>query len=102
MLNPVTSQATQVVDEYMLKHVNAVALMPVKGGRRISLLCRRMFNVILCRSQADGDRDEYHAMFHELIKDSAYNSNNTDPVKKALLELLTTPVVWQSHALIVT
>lgn len=80
----------------MLKHVNAVALMPVRGGRRISLLGRRVFNILLHRAQGEGERDEYHARMHELLGDAGYNSNNTDPIKKILKELLTTTVEWQS------
>lgn len=83
-------------EEFLHKHVNAVALMPVKGGRRISLLGRRLFNVLLHRAQEDGEQDEYHARMHEITQDSAYNSNNTAPIKKTLRELMSTTVEWQS------
>lgn len=83
-------------DEHMLKHVNAVALMPVTGGRRISLLGRRMFNILLHRAQGEGERDEYQARMHEIIGDADYNSNNTAPIKKILRELMSTTVEWQS------
>lgn len=83
-------------EEFLRKHVNAVALMPVKGGRRISLLGRRLFNVLLYRSIADGDQPEYHARLHELVADSEYSSTNTKHLKKILLELLSTTVQWQS------
>lgn len=82
--------------DYLLKHVNAVALMPVAGGRKISLLGRRLFNVLLFRAQEDGDRDEYEARLHEVLDDAAYNSNDTKPVRKVLKELMTTTVEWQS------
>lgn len=83
-------------DDFLLKHVNAVALMPVVGGRRISLLGRRLFNVLLFRAQEDGDRDEYEARLHEVLDDADYNSNDTKPVRKVLKELMTTTVEWQS------
>lgn len=86
----------QPEDEFLLKHVNAVALMPVQGGRRISLLGRRLFNVLLHRSQDDGEREEYEARLHEVISDADYNSKDTAPLKKILRELMSTTVEWQS------
>src|SRR5665647_860418 len=83
-------------DEYLLKHVNAVALMPVPGGRRISLLGRRLFNVLLHRAQEDGEQDEYQARLHEIVGDAEYNSKDTAPIKKMLRELMSTTVEWQS------
>ena len=85
-----------VDDEYLLKHVNAVALMPVRGGRRITMLGRRLFNVLLHRAQEDGELEEYQARLHEILGDSEFNSNNTAPIRKSLLELMSTTVEWQS------
>ena len=83
-------------DEYFRKHVNAVALMPVKGGRRISMLGRKLFNILLYRSQGDGEREEYEARMHEVLADSDYSGNNTAHVKNVLRELMSTTVEWQS------
>lgn len=83
-------------DDLLLKHVNAVALMPVVGGRRISSLGRKLFNVLLHRAQDTGEQDEYEARLHEVVGDAAYNSNDTTAIKKTLKELLTTLVEWQS------
>ena len=83
-------------DDYLLKHVNAVALMPVPGGRRISLLGRRVFNVLLHRAQEVGELDEYQARMHEIVGDAGYNSNDTAPIRKILRELMSTTVEWQS------
>ena len=74
-------------DDTLLKHVNAVALMPVQGGRRISLLGRRLFNVLLHRSQEEGAREEYEARLHEVVNDADYSSKDTAPLKKILKEL---------------
>jgi Initiator Replication protein len=84
------------IDDLLLKHVNAVALMPVQGGRRISLLGRRLFNVLLRRSQDEGEKEEYEARLHEVISVADYNSKDTAPLKKVLKELMTTTVEWQS------
>ena len=83
-------------DEFLLKHVNAVALMPTAGGRRISVLGRKLFNVLLFRAQEEGEREEYEARLHEVLSDAAYNSNDTAPIRKILRELMSTTVEWQS------
>lgn len=83
-------------DPNMLKHVNAVALMPTKGGRRITVFERKLYNVLLHRAQGLGVQDEYSARMHEIIKDTDFGSNNTEHVKKALKNLMTTVVEWQS------
>jgi len=85
-----------VDDEHLLKHVNAVALMPVAGGRRITALGRRVFNVLLHRAQEAGELDEYQARLHEIVGDAGYNSNDTAPIRKILRELMSTTVEWQS------
>lgn len=83
-------------EERMLKHVNAVAIMPIKGGGKISVFERRLYNVLLHRSQAMGDQGEYSARMHEIAKDCAFDSNNTTHIKKALTNLMKTIVEWQS------
>ncbi len=83
-------------DEYLLKHVNAVALMPVRGGRKLTAPGRRLFNVLLHRAQEDGEQEEYTARMHEITKDSGYDSNDLEPIRKALRELMSTTVEWQS------
>ena len=83
-------------DEYLLKHVNAVALMPTAGGRRISVLGRKLFNVLLFRAQEEGEQEEYEARLHEVLDDAAYNSNDHAPIRKILRELMSTTVEWQS------
>ena len=86
----------EVDDEHLLKHVNAIALMPVPGGRRISPLGRRVFNVLLHRAQETGEQDEYQARLYEIVDDAGYNSNDTAPIRKILRELMSTTVEWQS------
>ncbi|HOX69209.1 MAG TPA: replication initiation protein [Burkholderiaceae bacterium] len=86
----------EVDDEHLLKHVNAIALMPVPGGRRISQLGRRLFNVLLHRAQETGEQDEYQARLYEIVDDAGYNSNDTAPIRKILRELMSTTVEWQS------
>jgi hypothetical protein len=85
-------------DEYLLKHVNAVALMPVIGGRKISLLGRRLFNVLLHHSMNNPDNEEHQAGLSEIVEMADINSRNFEQIKKTLRELMTTTVEWQSPA----
>ena len=96
MSQPSLFQTDDTEDEFLLKHVNAVALMPVQGGRRISLLGRRLFNVLLHRSQDEGEQEEYEARLHEVVSAADYSSKDTAPLKKILRELMSTTVEWQS------
>lgn len=83
-------------NELLLKHVNAVALMPAKGSRRISVLGRKLFNILLLRAQENGEQEEYFAKLHEIVTDLDSASKNSAPLKKVLMELMTTTVEWQS------
>lgn len=94
----VSFSTTEEDDEYLLKHVNAVALMPIKGGKRISLLGRRIFNVLLHRSMDDADKLEHSAGLSEITGMANYTSSNLEQIKKTLKELMTTTVEWQSPA----
>ena len=60
------------------------------------MLGRRLFNVLLHRSQDEGEQEEYEARLHEVISDADYNSKDTAPLKKILKELMSTTVEWQS------
>lgn len=85
-------------DDVLLKHVNAIALMPVIGGRRISLLGRRLFNVLLHHSMAHPDKEEHEAGLTEIVDMADFTSRNFDQIKKTLRELMSTTVEWQSPA----
>ncbi len=88
--------APEARDDRMRKHVNAIALMPTKDGGKISAFDRTLYNVLLYRAQGMGDREEYSARMHEIVKDCDFDSNNTEHIKKALKNLMKTLVEWQS------
>jgi len=84
-------------DQILLKHVNAIALMPVKGGKRISLLGRRLFNVLLHKSMNDPDAKEHSVELSEVLHMAGKNMpTNYEHVKSTLKELMTTTVEWHS------
>ena len=76
------------------KHVNAIALMPVATS--ITVLARRIYNVLLVLAMEQGDREEYVAPLREIVELSDYNSGNIELLKKTLRQLVSTVVEWQS------
>jgi plasmid replication initiation protein len=80
--------------EVVRKHVNAVALMP--RDRKITLLARRSFNVLLHVAQRQSGTDIYRAPLSEIINLSRFDSNNYELLKKTLKQLMGTVVEWQS------
>lgn len=80
--------------EVVRKHVNAVALMP--RDRKITLLARRSFNVLLHVAQQQGGREIYSAPLSDIINLSRFDSNNYELLKKTLKQLMGTVVEWQS------
>lgn len=85
-------------EEFLLKHVNAIALMPAIGGRKITLLGRRIFNVLLHLSMANPDKEEHEAGLVGIMEMANFASRNYDQLKKTLRELMSTTVEWQSPA----
>ena len=76
------------------KHVNAIALMPVATS--ITVLARRIYNVLLVLAMEQGDRDEYSAPLREIVEVSDYSSGNIELLKKTLRQLVSVVVEWQS------
>jgi hypothetical protein len=87
-------EAAPVSAEVVRKHVNAVALMP--RDRKITLLARRSFNVLLHVAQRQSGKDIYSAPLSEIINLSRFDSNNYELLKKTLKQLMGTVVEWQS------
>lgn len=85
-------------DEILFKHVNAIAFMPVKGGKRISLMGRKLFNVLLHQSMSEPEKMEHEFSLSEIIikSSSGGKNNNYGQIKDTLKELMTTTVEWQS------
>lgn len=91
---PPEGRQAEIRAERMLKHVNSVALKPAVG--RISYAERRLYNVLLRLAQDAGDREEHSAHLADVVRESEFNSNNTEQLKKSFKKLLGTVVEWQS------
>jgi len=77
------------------KDVNALAMVPTK--EKISILARKVYNVMLHYAQDQGaERDIYRARLKDVVNGIEFNSNNTEIIKEHLRQMITTKVEWQS------
>lgn len=79
----------------MRKAVEAIAVTPRSG--RITLLARRVFNILLYHAQLQGaHRETYRLALNQLLTDSRFESNNTEILKEHLRQMVATNVEWHS------
>ena len=81
-------------DGVVRKHVNTIALMPTE--RRIGLLTRKLFNVMLRLAPQQGDTETYTAPLRELITLARFDSKDYQLLKRTLRQMISTVVEWQS------
>lgn len=72
----------------------AIALVPRNG--RLTLLDRRLINVLLKLAQEQGDLPLYRAKFSKVLSGARFESNNTEVIKEHLRKLAATTVEWSS------
>ena len=77
------------------KPVNTLAIVPRE--KRISLITRKMFNVMLHYAQKQSLEDAYYRLPFRYLADSIeFNSNNYSVIKEHLREMVSTIIEWQS------
>jgi hypothetical protein len=77
------------------KAVDALALVPTRD--KISLLTRKIYNVMMHHAQAQGSaQTTYRARLKDVIYLVDFNSNNTELLKEYFRSMVTTKVEWQS------
>ncbi len=77
------------------KAVEAIALQPKNG--KITLLTRKLFNVLLAvAQQADDSGDTYRALLSDIVANSAFDSNDTALVKEHLRRMVSVQVEWST------
>ena len=87
--------ATVNDNDLLKKPVNTLAIVPV--SRKITVLGRKMYNVMLDMSQEIGiDKDVYRAPLTEIVSGIDYGSNDLELIKKHLRSMATTSVEWNS------
>jgi Initiator Replication protein len=81
-------------DTILKKAVDTLAIIPT--NRKISLLARKVYNVMIYYAQKQGDRDIYRVRLRDVINAIEFNSNNTEVLKEHLRQMVMTKVEWQS------
>ncbi len=77
------------------KAVEAIAIQPKSG--KITLLTRKLFNVLLAvAQQADDAGDTYRALLSDIVANSAFDSNDTALVKEHLRRMVSVQVEWST------
>ncbi|WP_323119181.1 replication initiation protein [Burkholderia alba] len=77
------------------KAVEAIAIQPKNG--KITLLTRKLFNVLLAvAQQADDSGDTYRALLSDIVANSAFDSNDTALVKEHLRRMVSVQVEWST------
>jgi hypothetical protein len=82
-------------DQSVAKANEAIAIRPKRG--KLTLLSRRIFNVLLFHAQQQGvDKPRYSILLSELIDDARFNSNNTELLKSHLRDMQATTIEWHT------
>jgi Initiator Replication protein len=81
-------------DVLLKKAVDTLAIIPT--NRKISLLARKVYNVMIYYAQKQGDREIYRVRLRDVINAIEFNSNNTEVLKEHLRQMVMTKVEWQS------
>lgn len=77
------------------KAVDTLAIVPTRD--RISVLTRKVYNVMLHHAQVQGaEQTTYRARLRDVINLVDFNSNNTEIIKGYFRSMVTTRVEWQS------
>lgn len=89
--SPVPAQQTQSVR----KAVEAIAINPRTG--KVTLLTRKLFNVLLHLAQKQGDSQvTYRAALGEITSNASFDSNDTSLIKEHLRKMNAIQVEWNS------
>jgi len=92
---PPVRKAPRPLNGALKKAVDTLAIVPTKD--RISILARKVYNVMMHYAQLQGmDAQIYRVRLRDVIHGIDFNSNNTEVLKEHLRQMVTTKVEWQS------
>ena len=81
--------------DLLKKPVNTLAIVP--QNKRITVLGRKLYNVMLCIAQEQGIKKEmYRILLSDIVTGLDYGSNDVELLKKHLRSMVSTVVEWQS------
>jgi hypothetical protein len=79
----------------LAKANEAIAIRPKRG--KLTLLSRRIYNVLLFHGQQQGVGKEKHSiLLSELIDDARFNSHNTELLKSHIRDMQATTIEWHT------
>lgn len=82
-------------DQALQKANEAIAIRPKRG--RLTLLSRRIYNVLLYHAQKQGvDQPSYTINLAELIDDARFTSHNTELLKSHIRDMQATTIEWHT------
>jgi len=82
-------------DQSLAKANEAIAIRPKRG--KLTLLSRRIYNVLLFHGQQQGvDRERHSILLSELIDDARFNSHNTELLKSHIRDMQATTIEWHA------
>lgn len=92
---PVPLRPSSAMGDITLKKaVDTLAIIPT--NRKISVLARKVYNVMIYYAQQQGDRETYRVRLRDVVTAIDFNSNNTEVLKEHLRQMVSTKVEWQS------
>ena len=91
----VQAARTSEIGKPLKKSVDTLAIVPTKD--RISILARKVYNVMMHYAQEQGvEQPIYRVRLRDVVNGIDFNSKNTDVIKDHLRQMVTTKVEWQS------
>lgn len=91
----IQGDGTEDVRRPLKKSVDTLAIVPTKD--RISILARKVYNVMMHFAQEQGaEQPIYRVRLRDVVNGIDFNSKNTDVIKDHLRQMVTTKVEWQS------
>jgi plasmid replication initiation protein len=73
-----------------------IGISPKSGAGNLSVLVRRLFNVLIHFTMKDGDREVYQRPLRDVLRYIDYNSNDLERIKGHLETMASTPMNWDT------
>lgn len=87
-----------MIDGEVKKAHEAVAITP-KSGESLTLLGRKMYNIMLHHAQKQGaEKSRYRVALKEMTTTAEFDSNDTGLIKRYLKQMAATTVEWYSNS----
>lgn len=89
------NQQLSIETEVVRRSNTTIGMSPRESGE-LTLLVRRLFNVMIHFTQKDGEREVYRRPLRDVLRYIDYNSNDLERIRKHLTVMATTPISWDT------